>query len=266
APARIGIRDRVMDATTVSIALRVDRARDANQMSRHALHYERSMPIFVLLAALVVGLLYIGLLSWYLPIDGFWAGDQGVKLVQVQTLLRSNYRDFALSYPGATIDPAGAFSPVPVMFTWPVGGRNYSIYSYAHASLTTIPYALFGQFGLHVIPVIATLATMVTAAAISRRLAVRPNWLVPPVTGLTTPLSFYALVFWEHALAVCMTTVAVFCMLKAREGNRLAWALIGGFAVGLGYWMRNEIILFAPALFIGLVSAGGQRRLLYACV
>jgi hypothetical protein len=86
------------------------------------------------------------------------------------------------------------------------------------------------------------------------------------VIGLTTPLSFYALVLWEHALAVCMTTLAVFCMLKASEGNRPAWALTGGLAVGLGYWMRNEIILFAPALFIGLVSAGGQRRLLYTCI
>jgi hypothetical protein len=255
-----------MDATAVSIALRVDRARDANQMSRHDLHYERSMPIFVLLAALAVALLYIGLLGWYLPIDGFWAGDQGAKLVLVQALLRSGYRDLALPYPGAAIDPAGALSPVPVMFTWPVEGRNYSIYSYAHASLTTIPYALFGQFGLHVIPVIATLATMVTAAAISQRLAVRPNWLVPLAIGLATPLTFYALVLWEHALAVCMTTLAVFCMLKASAGNRPAWALIGGLAVGLGYWMRNEIILFAPAIFIGLAAAGGRRRLLYACV
>jgi len=107
---------------------------------------------------------------------------------------------------------------------------------------------------------------MVMAAAISRRLAVRPNWIVPLVIGLTTPLSFYALVFWEHALAVCMTTLAVFCILKASEGNRPAWALIGGLAVGLGYWMRNEISLFAPALLIGLVAAGGRRRLLYACV
>jgi hypothetical protein len=107
---------------------------------------------------------------------------------------------------------------------------------------------------------------MVTAAALSRRLAVGPDWLVPLVIGLTTPLSFYALVLWEHALAVCMTTLAVFCILKASEGNRMAWALIGGLAVGIGYWMRNEILLFAPALFIGLASARGQRRLLLACV
>src|SRR5262245_46448608 len=42
APAWIGIRDRAMDATTVSIALRVDRARDASQMSRYTLHQEES--------------------------------------------------------------------------------------------------------------------------------------------------------------------------------------------------------------------------------
>jgi hypothetical protein len=227
---------------------------------------QRSMPIFALLATLAVALLYIGLLGWYLPIDGFWSGDQGAKLVQVQSLLRSSYRDLGLPYPGTAIDPAGAFSPVPLMFSWPVEGRSYSIYSYSHASLTTIPYALFGQLGLHAIPVIANLATMVTAAALSRRLAVGPDWLVPLVIGLATPLSFYALVLWEHALAVCMTTLAVFCILKASEGNRMAWALIGGLAVGIGYWMRNEILLFAPALFIGLASARGQRRLLLACV
>jgi hypothetical protein len=38
APARIGIRDRVMDATTVSLAVRVDRPRDAGQISIQALN------------------------------------------------------------------------------------------------------------------------------------------------------------------------------------------------------------------------------------
>jgi hypothetical protein len=227
---------------------------------------ERSMLIIVLLATLVVATLYIALLRWYMPIDSFWSGDQGAKLVLVQTLLRSNYRDLGLPYPGATIDPTGAFSPLPTMFSWPANGRAYSIYSYAYASLTTIPYAVFGYPGLYVIPVIATLATLVTAAAISQRLAVRPGWLVPLVIGLTTPLGFYALVLWEHALAVCMTTLAVFCILKAIEGDRPAWALIGGLVAGLAYCMRNEILWFAPALFIGLVGAGGHRRLLCACV
>ena len=41
APTWIGIRDRVMDATTVSIALRVDRAHDLGQMSRHALDWDK---------------------------------------------------------------------------------------------------------------------------------------------------------------------------------------------------------------------------------
>lgn len=224
------------------------------------------MLLVVLLATLAVAAVYLALLNWYVPVDGFWSGDQGAKLVQLQTLLRSHYRELGLPYPGMAIDPAGAFSPVSVMFSWPAHGQAYSIYSYAHAFVTTFPYAAFGYPGLYVIPVMATLATLVTAAAISRRLAVRPAWLLPLVMGLATPLVFYALVLWEHALAVCLTTLAVWCAIKAIEGDHPAWALIGGLLVGCAYWMRNEVLVFAPALCIGLFWAGANRRLLLACV
>ena len=46
-PSWIGIRHRVMDAAKVSIAFRVDRDRDAGQMSRYTLHYtERPVPSY----------------------------------------------------------------------------------------------------------------------------------------------------------------------------------------------------------------------------
>src|ERR1051325_8379960 len=75
----------------------------------------------VLAATLVVGLIYAGLLAWFIPLNGLWAGDQGVKLVQIESLLLNKFSDAALPYPSAALDPSGPFSPLPTMLTWAHG-------------------------------------------------------------------------------------------------------------------------------------------------
>lgn len=240
------------------------------------------------LALIAVGLLYVGLLSLALPLNGLWSGDQGAKLVQVISLLRSRFQSAAIPYPGATIDPAGTFSPLGALYTWPYNGQSYSIFPYAYAALTAIPFFFLGYPGLYVVPVLATLATAAIGAALGRRLGLRVIWAIPLLFALSTPLSLYAMIFWEHALATALALGALLVVsagLEARgwvsggveaghmEGQQVkqkAYALpllrfaLAGLLMGGAWWIRAEALWLTPALLGGMALVKARRRELAA--
>jgi hypothetical protein len=218
----------------------------------------------VALSALAVGAVYVLVLAVVIPLNGLWSGDQGAKLVQIFSLLANRFRSGALIYPGQALDPSGALSPLPALYSTPRDGAYYSIFSYPYAALSAVPFFFLGYAGLYVIPVCATLLTAVSLALIGRELGIARWWRIVPVAGLATPLGFYALVHWEHALAVCCAAAAA--LLALRAVARPGWrpALLAGLIGGVGYWMRAELLWLAPALLVGLAWAGASRRTLTA--
>lgn len=217
----------------------------------------------VLAATLAVTLIYVSLLIWVIPLNGLWSGDQGVKLIQIIALLQSKLHNLELPYPSAVLDPSATLSPLPTMMAWQYGGRYYSPFSYAYAVLTAIPFFTFGYPGLYVIPVGATTVTLAVTAALAKQIAPAFQWEVPLLLGLATPLGFYALVLWEHALAVCLTTLAVFCLIQAMRQQRIAIAFLSGVFASLAFWMRSETIWLAPALLAAVMWTTPNNRRLY---
>jgi hypothetical protein len=205
-----------------------------------------------LATAAVVVAAYCAILAWQVPIDGIWGGDQGAKIVVVQSLLRSQFRDPALPHAATEVDPSGAMSPLPALFTTTVDGRALSVFSYPYAGLTAIAVFAFGWFGALLVPIAATAVTLLLAATLARRLGVA-GAPVPLLIGLATPVLFYALVVWETALAVALLTGAF--LLMTRRSPRAA--IGAGLFCGLAFWFRDESLLYAFAL--GAVSwlAGG---------
>jgi len=220
----------------------------------------------VALAAAALGAIYVAVLALFIPLNGLWSGDQGAKLVQIFSLLSNRFRSGALIYPAQALDPERALSPLPALFSTFKDGEHYSIFSYPYAALTAVPFFFLGYPGLYLIPVVATVATAVLLALIGRQLGLARWWLLVPLAGLATPLSFYALVLWEHALAVCCAVAAVLLALQALEHKGWRLAFVAGCLGGLGYWMRAELLWFAPALLVGMAWAGAGRRLLGATV
>ncbi|MEI8307464.1 MAG: hypothetical protein WCF99_10410 [Chloroflexales bacterium] len=223
----------------------------------------------VIAATLAVGLLYVALLAWAVPVNGLWSGDQGAKFVQVVSLIQHRFQSGAITNPSVALDPEGRFSALPALFTWPQGGSYYSIFSYPHAALSAPWFFLFGYAGLYVVPVAATLGTLTLAAALGARLGLRPLWVIPLILGVTTPVGFYALIFWEHALATGLTTGALLCAALALDPSRHVsrYALLAGLLAGLAWWFRSECLWLGPALLMGLAWAGvGRRALVWVTV
>ena len=214
----------------------------------------------VALSILAVGAIYVALLA-SMPYESLWSGDQGAKLVQLVSLIRARLGSLAIPDPSLAYAPDGRFSPLPVMYTVTRGDARYGIFSYPYALVTAPLFFALGYAGLYVVPILATLATLTLSAVGGARLGLRRLWVVPLALGLATPLGFYALIFWEHALTTLLATAALLCALWAVDGGRWTvggrwWALLAGLLAGLAWWFRAEALWLGPALLAGLAWAG----------
>jgi len=198
--------------------------------------------VYVLILTTVVG-----------PLNGFWSSDQGVKLIQVQSLLLNKYQTNAAVYPGEVYDPQRTFSPLHGQYL-ERDRQSYPMFSAAFALVTSVPFFLFGYPGLYIIPIVSTLLTLLVVAQIGKYF-LGPAWLgfAIIVCGIASPLFFYSLVFWEHTLATLLVTLGLWQMVIALKTQRLYQMAVAGVCLGLSVWFRNEALLSIVGLGLALL-------------
>jgi hypothetical protein len=161
-----------------------------------------------------VALVYLATLA-LLPPGGLWIVDNGSKRIQTEALLANGFRDFSLPWPGRELDPDFAFNPLPSVFSVVRDGRLYSLYSPVFPALSALPFRAFGDAGLSLLPLLASLALLGFVGRIADLAELPPpgRALSILVAGLATPVWFYAVVFWEHAV------VAALCLGAGRSAS-----------------------------------------------
>lgn len=210
----------------------------------------------------LIGIFYSLLLTRTLgPLNAFWSTDQGTKLLQVQSLLLNKFQSQALIYPGEYLDPEAQVSPLRGAYVH-IDGYAYSQWPPLFAFLSCIPFFLFDYLGLYLIPISATLGSLVIVMLLSQRL-LEAFWGYAAlfVCALASPLLFYSMIFWEHTTAVFLVMLALWLLLHGYETNNFSFALLAGLVAGLTVWVRNEAILCAAGLMLGLLSVVGWRSL-----
>jgi hypothetical protein len=221
-------------------------------------------PRFTQLAALACVVVVYAITLAQMPADGFWINDNGSKFILLESVVRSEYRDFSIDWPGVVVDPHFEHNPLPVPFGRIEQGRLFSTFSPFFPMLASFAYRAIGSLGLYVLPLLGSLLTlpalwllvgMLLPEGPSRRIA-QP--LSIGLAAFGTPMWFYSMTFWEHTPAVCLTTWS--SVLAARyvvSGQRREIAL-AGVLCGAAVFFRDELYLFAVVLAI--VSTLARRQ------
>jgi hypothetical protein len=193
------------------------------------------------------------LLTYHGPLNAFWSSDHGVKLFQIQSLTINKFQSNALIYPGASIDIEQRFTPFRGQYLVH-DGQTYGMFSQIFAIISAIPFFLFGYPGLYLIPLVSSVGMLIVFAILSRSL-LHPIAIVLGIfcLGLASPLVFYATNFWEHTPAAFILLLGIFFSVIAFSKKNLWYAVLAGAMIALATYLRNEIILFAPAIVISLL-------------
>jgi hypothetical protein len=198
-------------------------------------------------AGVVLLCAYVGLSFLNSP-RGFLGTDTGGKVATLEVMTRGE---------GITFDPDLGYWAE----RWDSDGSVYPIYFTAHigrrwVNVTTLPM-LFAAAPLYdvggyrlalLLPMMGAVAAAFATRALVRRLGAdeRAGWGAFWLIGLASPLTIYALDFWEHSWGVALMAwgvVLVWDVVEA-DGRRWGRAAVAGALLGLSFTMRTETLVY----------------------
>ena len=211
------------------------------------------------------------------PALTFFTSDTGLRFIQMENLIASDWQTLAIAYPWRALDPDLRY--LPYYFAYGVvDGQIFFNISPFFPMAAALFYDVVGRWGVLVVPMMATLATAVSAYYLARLTNLpRPQWVLW-ATVFATPMLFYSFTVWDHTVGAALATAAVLAVAGGRQQDSPRLLLLGGVLVGLGTGQRPELYVFAVALGLALiltyhpqitayglpVTAYASRLLLYA--
>jgi hypothetical protein len=226
---------------------------------RHAGFLRRHGVLAALAAVAAVYLVTLALL----PLDGIWINDIGNRIVQVRSILASDYSDYSIAWPGVDLDPSYDFAPLAYPFATIRDDKLFSVYPPFLPTVSSVFFKFFGYPGLYVIPFAASLALLAALARLVTEIGgdLRARAYAVLLAGLGTPLWFYSVNFWEHVPVVALLVWSLVCAMRFLAGGRrrhlVAAAALSAFAA----YFRVDVYAFSLALLVVLVSYAPGRRL-----
>ncbi len=210
------------------------------------MHQRKIITVGLLL--IITGGLYFSCIYWLLPRESFYSPDSGVKFIQLKEMIAQHQINPAIPYPGLKVDQQLTFQPL----SWLILKKDqklYSHYSPLYPWLCSLFYRHFQAVGLYVISFLAGVFSLWVMYAIAQfMLDESQAFLSMLLLGLGTPLLFYFLEYWEHSLAVCLTTIAILLLLKSLDGKTYSCLMVPVVAL-LAFWSRSESVVFLLAIF-----------------
>ena len=221
-------------------------------------------PLGALVLVTVVYLVTLALL----PLHGIWINDNGNRLIQLQGIIASNYRDYSITWPGRSIDPTFDHAPISYPFAVVRNDRLFSLYSPVFPTVSSPFFRLLGWPGLYLLPLVSSVAMLAGLLRLMDTLEVgrRARIYAILIAGLATPIWFYSLTFWEHTIAVCLAVWGMaFIMAYLKDccpgGGSRRNLVTGAVLSALAIYLRDDMYSMTAALLIVLFVYSPGRRL-----
>lgn len=199
---------------------------------------------FLAVAALVVAYLALSFLNDH---RGYLGTDTGGKVATLRAMERAGTLVPDVGYWAERWDPEGALHPLH--YTNHIGDRWVNVTTLPALYLGYPLFRLAGYQGALLVPMLGAAFTALAARALVRRLTgpdERAGWLAFWLVGLASPVTIYALDFWEHAVGLAMVAWAVVLLLDLLHSRRGLTAAAGaGLLLGSAATMRTEALVYA---------------------
>ena len=215
----------------------------------------------VVVACAVLVLAYLGLSLLNDP-RGYLGTDTGGKVATLRAMEQGRTLDPDIGYWAERWDPTGRLHPL--FYTAHVGDKWVNVTTLPALYLGYPLFRLFGYHGALLVPMLGSALAALAARALARRLRPgdeRTGWLAFWIVGLASPLTVYALDFWEHSLGVALIGWAVVLLVDLTEG-RAGWrgAAVAGVLFGAAATMRTEALVYGAVATAVAAAALLLRR------
>jgi hypothetical protein len=215
-----------------------------------------------------------------------FSGDGGLKALLAQQMARQLSAgewpiDIALNLPVAdwvnVVWQQGLY-PFKPPFVYEVGSQHFITFPFTFPAVSAPFYALFGDRGLYIIPLVALWSIWLRFWQIGRRAGWDLSALCLGLMSLifASPLSLYGGMYWEHTLAVALAFWGVSALVFPRLSPKTAFQqslksplkaplrktaisdnrLLGsGILIALAVWFRPEFLcLVAAASLLAVIG------------
>ena len=197
---------------------------------------------------------------------GYLGTDTGGKVATLEVMTARHRLDPDVGYWAERWDPAGRLHPL-YYTTHP---------NHRWVNVTTLPmlyaaYPLYLAGGYRLtllLPMLGSVLTALAARALARRVGGGDGWGAFWIVGLASPITIYALDFWEHSLGVAAMVWATVLLLDVVEGRR-GWpfALAAGGLFGVAATLRNEAFVYGfVAVGLACIVLLARRRAAFSVV
>ncbi len=213
-----------------------------------------SFPLVIILVGIVFTLYLQGKV-----LDGvYFSGDAGLKALLAKQL-GSGVLRFDLIVPEITWIKDlwnDGFYPYNEPYVYNVAGKYYITFPYTFPLVTAPFYALFGERGLYIIPLIS--CWLVWLFFYLDCIKLKFNQFLTSL-GLillifSSYLTIYSAMYWEHTLAIalCFAGLSLWCIFSYPKGNSKLFAITSGVLIGLSVWFRPEFLCMI-AVITGII-------------
>lgn len=195
-------------------------------------------------AGLVLLIAYVGL-SFLNDERAYFVSDAGGRVTTIRAMERNGGFDLDLGYWAEQWDPNGVVHPVGNVGK--VGERWVTVGTVPTLYLGYPLFALGGYRMMLLIPMLGAVACAFAVREMARRLRRESRgwgafWLV----GLASPITLYALEFWDHSVGVALLAWGVILLWDALH-DAVSWWRVGcaGLLFGMAITVRTEAFVYA---------------------
>lgn len=214
--------------------------------------------------ALLVSVVVLWAATLALDPGGFLGTDTGGKVATLEAMAqRPLGLDPDIGWWASSADPEAELHGL--VYTVEESGRYVNVTTLPMVELGAPLYRVGGYRLALLLPILGCVACAFAARALARRLGAGDQraWLAYWVVVVASPLTVYALDFWEHAPGVALVAWGVVALLDVLEGRPVVWrSLLAGAAFGAAFSMRTEALVYGfVATLVLVVTLLLQRSL-----